>query len=254
MNKPCARYLKKLNTVQVETLLAAETPLLLPIGTLEAHGRHLPVGTDTLCAEKIAEELATALDGVVAPSVEYGITNVLAQTSPASFFPEELFEKFIEQIIENFRRQGFKTIIVVNGHGGNRDALRNVIRRLSRVQPIALSVVNWWLISEHFVEKVYGCRPGGHAAVEETAVMLHHFPELVTAENYKPGQDDYAAEDGIWLFPPPGEVILEKPGEGQPSFDAARAAEFSGLLTADLVNRLKRWLNSFGRLKGGLRP
>ena len=91
-----AIFLKNLNTLEVEQLLRREAPLFLPIGTLEAHGRHLPVGTDTLCAEKIAERLSISLDAAIAPSLEYGITNVLAQTSPASFFSEELFENFVE--------------------------------------------------------------------------------------------------------------------------------------------------------------
>jgi creatinine amidohydrolase/Fe(II)-dependent formamide hydrolase-like protein len=80
-----AIYLKELNTVQVEALLQREAPLFIPMGTLEPHGRHLPVGTDTLCAEKVAEHLSIAFDGVIAPSFEYGLTNVFLQTSPSSF-------------------------------------------------------------------------------------------------------------------------------------------------------------------------
>jgi creatinine amidohydrolase len=248
------RLLKKMNTLQVEAAINASAPLFLPVGTIEAHGRHLPVGTDTFCAEKIAESLSSALDGVVAPSFEYGLTKVLAQTSPASFFPEDLFEAFIEKVIDNFRSQGFKTIIVVNGHGGNRDPLKNVIRRLSRLRPTGLAVVNWWIISEHFVEKVYNCKPGGHAAVEETALMLRYFPELVESANYQAETDDYTPDEGIWLFPPPGEVLISDAGQGQPDFDPQKAEKFSELLIEDLQKRLKKWLNSFGRIKGGLRP
>ncbi|MDD3146637.1 MAG: creatininase family protein, partial [Candidatus Riflebacteria bacterium] len=218
MKKQSARFLKTMNTVEIEKLLADDTPLFLPLGTLEAHGRHLPTGTDTILAEKIAEELSILLGGVVAPAVEYGLTKVLAQTSPASFFPEELYEGFVEKVIEAFRSQGFKTIIIVNGHGGNRDSLRKVVRRLARVRPTGLAVINWWLLSERFVEPVYGCRPGGHAAVEETALMLHYFPEMVVSKNYNPASDDYVPDEGIWLFPPPGEVLLDNPNQGQPDF------------------------------------
>lgn len=248
------RFLKSMNTLEVEEVLQTESPLFLPIGTLEAHGRHLPVGTDTLCAEKIAEQLSIALNGVIAPSFEYGLTNVLAQTSPASFFPEELFEAFIEKVIDNFRSQGFKTIIVINGHGGNREALKKVIRRLSRIRPSGLAVVNWWLISEHFVERIYGCKPGGHAAVEETAMILDYFPELVNADNYLPENDDYVVDDGIWLFPPPGEVLIDHPGQGRPDFDREKAKQFTSQVTKDLQTRLEKWLASFKRIKGGLRP
>ncbi len=254
MKKERPRLLKNMNTLQVEALLAAETPLFLPIGTIEAHGRHLPVGTDSFCAEKIAEDLSIALDGAVAPTFEYGITRVLAQTSPASFFPEELFEAFIEKVIENFRSQGFKTIIIVNGHGGNRESLKRVVRKLSRVRPTGLAVINWWLISEQYVERVYNCKPGGHAAVEETALMLNYFPELVENANYASETDDYVPDDGIWLFPPPGEVLLSTHGQGRPDFDPQKAENFAGLVLEDLQKRLQRWLNSFKRIKGGLRP
>lgn len=249
-----AIFLKNLNTLEVEQLLSREAPLFLPIGTLEAHGRHLPVGTDTLCAEKIAERLSIGLDAAIAPSLEYGITNVLAQTSPASFFSEELFENFVEKIIDTFRLQGFKTIIVVNGHGGNRDALKRIARRLSRVRPTGLAVINWWLISERFVEQIYGCKPGGHAAVEETAAMLNFFPDLVKKENYQSESDDYTPDEGIWMYPPPGEVIIDHPGSGQPDFSAEKAAQFIDKTVDDLTIRLKKWLASFNRIRGGLRP
>ncbi len=254
MQNKQANFLKTMNTVEVESFLATEAPLFFPVGTLEAHGRHLPVGTDTLCAEKIAEELSKSFAGAVAPSFEYGITNVLAQTSPASFFSEEMFESFIEKIIDTFYRQGFKTIIVINGHGGNRDSLKRIIRRQSRTHPIALSVVNWWLISEKYVEQIFSTNPGGHAAVEETAVMQHFFPDLIKPENYHSQSDDYVADDGIWLFPPPGEVILHKKNAGQPVFDRDKSASFTDLLLEDLASRLRQWLNSISRLKGGLRP
>lgn len=249
-----ARFIKHMNTVEIEAFLAEEKPLFLPVGTLEAHGRHLPVGTDTLCAEKIAEELSAKFSGAVAPAVEYGITNVLAQTSPASFFSEELFEAFVEKIIHTFSLQGFKTIIVINGHGGNREALRRIMRKQCRLQPIALSVINWWLIAEKYVKDSFACEAGGHAAIEETAAAMHYFPHLVSPENYDPQTDDYAADDGVWLYPPPGEVILHKPGKGQPDFDRGKSAALMQMTVEDIEQRLTGWLNSFNRIRGGLRP
>ena len=254
MQRPLASFIKCMNTVQIEALLAREAPLFLPVGTIEAHGRHLPVGTDTICAEKIAEELSIDLQGAVAPSFEYGLTNMLAQTSPASFFPEDLFEKFFEQIVENFYKQGFKTIIIINGHGGNRDALKRLVRRITRRQPIAISVINWWMVAEKFVEPVFNTSPGGHAAIEETSAMLHFCPTLVDPDNYESDSDDNVPDEGIWLYPPPGEVLLRQPGKGQPVFDCGRAADFVKLLLQDLIASLQHWLASIGRLQGGLRP
>ena len=249
-----ALYLKELNTVQVEKLLQNKAPLFIPLGTLEPHGRHLPVGTDTYCAEKIAEKLSLAFNGVVAPSVEYGLTNVFAQTSPSSFFPIEIYQAFMEQIVRTFYRQGFTKIIIINGHGGNKDALKPLLRKIAREAPIALSIINWWIFAEEFVKEVYNTSPGGHAAVEETAAIIYTHPELVREENYSSETDDCIPNEALWFYPPVGEVLLNKANQGQPCFDASKANEFMEKVIKNLENRIDKWFKSFNRLKGGLRP
>ncbi len=249
-----AIYLKELNTVQVEALLQREAPLFIPMGTLEPHGRHLPVGTDTFCAEKVAERLSIAFDGVVAPSFEYGLTNVFLQTSPSSFFPVDLYRTFVEHIVKNFYKQGFKTIIIINGHGGNQEALKYILRNITREAPMALTIINWWIYASKFVEEVYNTRPGGHAAVEETAAILYSHPELVTKKNYNSEEDDCVPSDAFWMYPPTGEVLLEEEGQGQPCFDKEKADIYMEKVLLGIENRLKKWFSSFCRLQGGLRP
>lgn len=252
--RPLPILIKQLNSVEVENLLAREAPVFLPVGTIEPHGRHLPVGTDTLCAEKIAEELSINLNGAVAPSVEYGVTNSLAQTAPSSFFSEDFFESYISQILEAYYRHGFNCIVIVNGHGGNMEPLKRCARKFIRCHKTALSVINWWKLSEQFVEPTFNTKPGGHAAVEETAAMLHFCPTMVTPDNYSPENDDYVVQNGIWLYPPPGEVIIDHAGEGQPSFDCGKAAEFMEKTISEITRHLEHWLASINRLSGGLRP
>jgi creatinine amidohydrolase len=249
-----AIYLKELNTVQVEALLQREAPLFIPMGTLEPHGRHLPVGTDTLCAERVAEYLSIAFDGVVAPSFEYGLTNVFLQTSPSSFFPVDLYRTFVEHIVKNFYKQGFKKIIIINGHGGNQEALKYILRNITREAPMALTIINWWIYASKFVEEVYNTKPGGHAAVEETAAILHSRPDLVTKENYNSDEDDCVPTDAFWMFPPTGEVLLEEEGQGRPCFDKEIADIYMGKVLKGIEDRMKKWFASFSRLRGGLRP
>ncbi len=248
------KYLEKMNTVEVESFLASEGPLFIPIGTLEAHGRHLPVGTDTICANGICEELSMRFNGAIAPALGYGITNSLIQTSPGSFFESDLFENFVQAIVDGFYLQGFHKIILVNGHGGNCEVLKKIIRNTSRSKSIAISVIHWWVLSGDFVPQVYSDKPGGHAAIEETAAILYFAPELVKKENFDSKTDCYQPNDGIWLFPPPGEVLLDNYHEGEPNFDQNKANEFMKTVLKDLEDRLSRWLNSIPRLKGGLRP
>lgn len=247
------QFLKHMTTVEVQEALKDKRPLFIPIGTLEAHGRHLPVSTDTLCAEKIAEQLSGAFGGVIAPSIEYGLTNVFQQTSPASFFPIEVFKAYLEQVIRCFRKHGFETIVLVNGHGGNRDPLKDILRSITREEPLALAIINWWPVATKHVKGIYGCEPAYHAAVEETAAILTYYPELVKPELYCPEHDDYVVDDNIWLYPPPGEVLLEKEGEGRPNFDEQKAEQLMNAVVSELVAKLDKWLTSLDRFKGGLR-
>jgi len=243
-----------MNSIEVESFLASEAPLFLPIGTLEAHGRHLPVGTDTLCAGKISEELSINFEGAIAPAIGYGITNVLVQTSPGSHFSENVYEQYLETIIRGFHSQGFKTIIIINGHGGNMEPLKKVARRVTSSINVGLSVIHWWMLSTKFVKPIFNDEPGGHAAIEETAAMLHFYPTLVNPDNFDKKSDSYTPDNGIWLYPPPGEVLIKEYGKGLPNFDCGKASEFMENVVEDITTKLKVWMNSFNRIKGGLRP
>ena len=253
-NRPLPKFSQEMNSVEVESFLASEAPLFLPIGTLEAHGRHLPVGTDTLCASKISEELSISFEGVVAPAIGYGITNSLVQTSPGSCFPEDIYEPYIETIIRGLHSQGFKTIVIINGHGGNMESLKKVARKMTRSINIGLSVIHWWMLSTKFVEPTFNDKPGGHAAIEETAAMLHFYPTLVTPDNFDKKNDSYTPDNGIWLYPPPGEVLIKEYDKGLPNFDCGKAADFMEKVIDKITCKLRVWMNSFNRIKGGLRP
>ncbi|MBP7634037.1 creatininase family protein [Candidatus Ozemobacteraceae bacterium] len=246
--------LERLTSPAVESLIQSDAPLFFPVGTLEAHGRHLPVGTDTLCAEGVALELARRLGGIVAPAFAYGLTNLLAQTAPASFYPESQWGDFIETTLRTFRHHGFRRLIVVNGHGGNRPPLQSLARRLVRERDTALCVINWWKLSEPAAQQVYGGL-GGHAAVEETAAMVAMFPESVVESQYASATDDYQPLEGFWCYPPPGEVLIyEGNPTGRPDFCPEKARRFMDNTLNDIELRLKRWLAAISRLTGGLRP
>lgn len=246
--------MEHLTTIDLNQHLSAGGLVFLPIGTLEPHGRHLPVGTDTLCARAVSIELAKRLSGIVAPPLGYGLTNLLAQTPPASFFPEPLFQAFVEAILESLARHGFSPLVIVNGHGGNRDSLKTVARAFIKRTPVALSVVHWWHFAEPPAREIYGAT-GGHAANEETAAMMFFEPELVRQDLYSPDEDDFIPEDAIWCYPPPGEVLIyHDDPRGRPNFDHQKAKQMMEQTLDQIEARLKRWMSRLRRLGGGLRP
>ncbi len=254
MKKNESVLMEHLTTVDLNQHLSAGGLVFLPVGTLEPHGRHLPVGTDTLCAREVSIELARRFSGIVAPPLGYGLTNLLAQTPPSSFFPEPLYQAFVEAILDSLAQHGFSPLVIVNGHGGNRDALKTVARAFIKRRPVALSVIHWWHFAEPPAREVYGSS-GGHAANEETAAMLFFEPELVRQELYAPDEDDFTPSDAMWCYPPPGEVLIynEDP-RGRPDFDQARAQLMMQKTLDAIEQRLKQWMNRIRRLGGGLRP
>lgn len=246
--------IEEMSSIEIEAFLASGKPLFLPIGTLEAHGRHLPVGTDSLCAYNFAKNLTGEFDGALAPTLSYGITNLFAQTAPASFFDETLFENFVFAIVENFVKHGFNRIIIVNGHGGNMPALKNVARKLTKSSAVAIAVLNWWLSTESEAESIYK-GSGGHAAAEETAAMLFFRKDLVNQSLYEPEQDDYIPTDGFWCFPPPGEVLLYASKKtSPPDFNKSKAREFMNCALSKMKARISVWLSCVSKIHGGLRP
>ncbi len=254
MSKPTTLFLEEMTTPQVEAALERGAPLFFPVGTLEAHGRHLPVGTDTLAAVGIARKLAERCRGVVAPPMSYGLTNLLVQTAPASHYDDSMYAAFLAATLEAFVGHGFSTIIIVNGHGGNRGALKQVARQLVREQAVSVAVIHWWMLTGNAAKVVYG-GGGGHAAVEETAAVLHFHPDMVDASLYQSDQDDFTPEEGMWCYPPPGEVLLyDGDHKGRPDFDAEKAGKFMHQVIGEIELRLRRWLSRRHRLGGSLRP
>ena len=246
--------MEHLTTVDINHHLNAGGLVFLPVGTLEPHGRHLPVGTDTLCALDVSVELARRLSGIVAPPLGYGLTNLLAQTPPASFFPEPIFQGFVEGILEGLAQHGFSPLVIVNGHGGNRDVLKAVARSFIKRRRVALSVIHWWHFAEPPAREIYGAT-GGHAANEETAAMLFFEPDLVRPELYQPEEDDYTPDDAFWCYPPPGEVLIYNDDpRGRPDFDGEKARNLMQKTLDQIETRLQKWMSRIRRLGGGLRP
>ncbi|MBN2584148.1 MAG: creatininase family protein, partial [Planctomycetes bacterium] len=96
---------------------------LLPIGSLEAHGRHLPVGTDGLTTEAVCRAAAGAEPCVVAPMIWYSHVREMKATVGAIALDTSLLMPMVETVCDEVARNGFRKILLVNHHGGNRNWL-----------------------------------------------------------------------------------------------------------------------------------
>lgn len=92
---------------------------ILPIGSIEQHGRHLPLATDWLTAEHVAREVAARLDCYLLPGVPFSCSlEHLGRSGTIAIQPETLMA-YVRDIVDSLGRHGFSRVVLLNGHGGN---------------------------------------------------------------------------------------------------------------------------------------
>ena len=104
---------------------------VVPIGCIEKHGQHLPVGTDTQTCYYIAKEAAKIEPVVVFPGLYFGDLCGLYMWKGTISFSNELLQQMLTELCAEIARNGFKKILLLNGHGGNSAVLANFLRSVA---------------------------------------------------------------------------------------------------------------------------
>ena len=223
---------------QVETVL-------IPTGTLEAHGV-LPNGSDNLAPEAMARDLAERLNALISPTLNYGVTGGL-DAFPGTFsISAEAYEAFIADIMTGLARNGFKNLVILNGHGGGQTAiLQRVAREVGRAERVRTLVTNWWSIASEITFEVFG-EDGGHAGNNESAYVQAIVPDNVHPERYSADMASPGSSPAGWsAYPFPSSIILYQPGQGYPDFDPDKAATYFRRVNdrmADLIeSTIEKW-------------
>ena len=221
------RELDRLNWMEFRELVPAKvTTVLLPLGTLEPHGVTAN-GADIIAPVAIAREIAPRLNALVAPVVPYGVTGSMDAYPGAFTIPEEAYRPYIKAVVEGLAKNKFRNIILVNGHGGGQTAvLSSVAAEVGRERGVRTLVINWWSYASDVTLEVFG-QDGGHAGENENAFMQAIDPALVHKERYSAEMATANPAPGTWsAYPNPSTIGLYKPGEGYPTFDAAKAKDY----------------------------
>ncbi len=176
---------------------ASSTAVLLPIGTIENHGPHLPMGTDLAIAEAVCLAACEQDESlVVAPSIPYGVSYQHRRcTGGAISLPTSLLSDVLTTIVEGLLGADDRlAVMVVNGHAGNTSPIMASVdeigRRLGQVRVAACS---WWqLVMDMIAESGRSDGGGiGHAGAIETSVMLAIHPHLVRRDLIPEGTDGW---------------------------------------------------------------
>ncbi|GAA0247895.1 creatininase family protein [Haladaptatus pallidirubidus] len=174
----------------IETNLA-----LLPVGSTEQHGPHAPLGTDWLNAEAIADATAEAYDGdvVVAPPISVGVSEEHRQFTGTLWVSEETFRRYVRETVASLAEHGWNRVVIVNGHGGNVAALREVTGKITRHDEAYAVPFTWFeAVGDHRTDM-------GHAGPLETAFLRHTRGELVREDRIELAREGASDGWGEWV-------------------------------------------------------
>ncbi|WP_330949227.1 creatininase family protein [Virgibacillus sp. MG-45] len=174
------------NSFDVKEKIDSSSIAILPIGAVEAHGPHLPLGTDNLLAERLSTELAKRVNGFVLPTLPYGQVWSLRNFPGSINISNHSLINFIVDIGDSLYKQGFKTFAMVNGHLGNGTALKEAARVLFEKCPELRVFYFFYPGMNKAVAKVRETDAAHgtyfHACEIETSYMLYLAPEYVDME------------------------------------------------------------------------
>ncbi len=175
------RYdLADMTSPEAAEAIARSRTAVLPIGSIEQHGPHLPNGTDTFAAELVAREVADRLDAVYAPFGPYGVTPIHAGHPGTVTLRRETFEALLTDICTELHRMGVQTFVLVNWHEGNIASMNAVATDLQDRYGATFVAAQACYVAQRLYRDEGGELT--HGGGIETLAMLAHDPQLVKTE------------------------------------------------------------------------
>ena len=177
-DKRIKNYLPHMTWVEVEQALTHTDAVIIPLGSTEQHGRHLPLGTDSFEAVETAKLIAQKADVLVAPVVLAGLSSHHMGFPGTITLMPETFEAVVYETAQSLIRHGFRKILIFNGHGGNAVWVAAIIQKIN--QTTSATAFDLGKIEVPRKEPLYPPIVWDvHAGVEETSMMLYLAGSLV---------------------------------------------------------------------------
>ncbi len=172
--------LENLSYVEVEGYLTEKDIVLIPIGSTEQHSPYGLIGTDFITAEAIAREVGKRMDILVAPTVNYGMSqHHMGFVGTVTLSPETLIS-IVKDIVNSFLEHGFRRIVFINGHGGNINPVNTAFEQLKYENKRGIfKIISWFLLPEvqEMEKMIFGDKNGYHATPSEVSITKYLRPE-----------------------------------------------------------------------------
>lgn len=235
--------------------VAAGAGIIIPVGSLEQHGAHLPMKTDAFIPSRFAQEVARRTGHIVAPALPYGYKSQ-ALSGGGQIFPGttslagRTLTESVRDLIGEFVRHGVRRILIISGHGENQFFLfegADLALKSPGAEHTKIFVTGWWQhLSDGLVERLFGDDfPGWdleHAATIETSLMLALEPMSVRTDRIK---------DEVIETIPPYSTFPQPPGLVPASGLLSRATPASAEIGAELADAVVSSLEAMVRAEFG---
>lgn len=188
------RY-EKLTWPEINEAIAQKKVVVLPVGSVEQHGYHLPLDVDVRSASTICYGAgeASPADMLVMPPFTYGYCNHVMDFPGTITIQPSTFVAALLDITKSLAYHGFKRIVLVNGHGSNHPLVEQVGRQTNLQTDALCLTLSWWNLIAKYWNEIRDSGPGGsaHACELETSLYLHMDEPAVLMERLSAALPDY---------------------------------------------------------------
>lgn len=190
----------------VQEYLKKDQRVILPIGSTEQHGPDCIVGIDHITATGIAYAVAQLNQILCAPPLNYGMAvHHLGFAGTMALRPTTYINVIVD-LISSLKKHGFKEIIVINGHGGNKGPFLNALQeKIDEFKDLEIKFINWWVmpgLKKNVIDKYFGDKEGYHATPTEVSVTMSLIPDsMVMPESYQCPQKEVTDANCTWVMP-----------------------------------------------------
>ncbi|BAQ66146.1 creatininase family protein [Geminocystis sp. NIES-3709] len=224
---------------EIETYLKDNDSVIIPIGSTEQHGPTGLIGTDAICAEKVAIGVSMNVKTIVAPTINVGMAlHHTAFPGTISLRPTTLI-LYVQDYVTSLAKAGFRKFFFINGHGGNIATVKASFSQiydhleslnLPNSNRVKCTIANWFMAREVYklAKELYGDQEGSHATPSEVALTQFVYPEViktaVLSEEVGKGHSIYGATNFRECYPDGrmgSNPALATPEHGQQFYELA---------------------------------
>jgi creatinine amidohydrolase len=212
--------LKNMAPVDIRAACDRDPRLIVPVGTCDQHGPHLPIGTATIIAEHVADALSARYQVLRAPAIEYGVNIAAERTYPGNAsVRKKTLHRTLNDLIASWESSGFREFILLTAHDHDphQEALETTFSKEARIRAVDVFAVD-------ISDLLEGQREHMHGGEADTSLLLYLAPQLVhmeRAQDYMMSRDALRRYRRGWLRVPRG-----SPGSiGRPTLATAEKGE-----------------------------